>query len=166
MFFITGLPRSRTKWFSQYFCRHEEVYCFHEVLAQCRARHEFYRAMELFSGINVGNSDCGLAFSDFQAQWPDAPTLIIERPLEDVAVSLGRIGLPNQETMLEHVQMLIGNLDGLRVQFDKIDESMPEIHDHLGIAYNQKMADAWKHMQISDSTAHASPDALRVWTGG
>ena len=164
MFFITGLPRSRTKWFSQYLTRHAETYCFHELLNQCRTKSEFYRAMELFSGIHVGNSDCGLAFSDFQEQWPDAPTLIIQRPLDDVVASLEAIGLPGQESICLHVQRLLDNLEGLRVDFDDINERLPEIHDYLGIDYNRRIADTWIPIQVSDDCVHGSPEALSVWT--
>ncbi len=131
MFFIAALPRSRTAWFASYFDGLPGVTCHHELTAQVATRGEFYRAME-WPGC-IGNADCSLPLTDFQERWPDAPTVVIHRPIDDVALSLQRLGLyhPGLDSILQHEQGVLAALRGVHIAFDSIDERLEDLHRHL-----------------------------------
>lgn len=167
MFFITGLPRSRTKWFARYFTAHPRTYCFHELLNRLDTPIQFYDVMERQRGdLWVGNSDCGLGITDFQERWPDAPTVIIERPLEEVSASLSRVGIEVTDDMLEWFMSLLTPLEGLRVPFYDVDNRLEEINDYVGVPFHAHIAEQYKRMRIADETITGRPDALKAWVGG
>ena len=135
-FCITGLPRSRTKWFAEYFtaCGHP---CVHEGMNGCESVDEYEDLM----GRYEGNSDCGIPFYPF-----DGKTVIIERNYDDVLDSLyqyfGDVNL----------MMLKGKLDklkGLRVKFEDINDRLKEIHEYcVGDTYSEEIAERYKNMNI------------------
>jgi len=99
-FWITGLPRSRTAWFAVAM-RAAGRACFHELTAETGSY------AELKDRWTDGNSDsaCGLQVARILSDV--APrTLVIERPVEDVALSLVRIYGPRIG--------LFAHLEGLR----------------------------------------------------
>jgi hypothetical protein len=140
--FITGLPRSRTYWFSEYF-RACGVTAFHELLNGC-SRQEFYEKMEL-GGIDA---DCGLPITDFQERFPDAPCVIIHRELKDAFLALSRFskemgwGPPCIRNMAVLRARLQG-LKGLHVEYRDIDDRLAEIHQYLAphVRYCGALAD-------------------------
>jgi len=74
-FFILGLPRSRTLWFSEFFCT-GEVECVHEHFSS-------HRKADLIAGV-WGYSDTNpLTTPDYG----ESPVLIIERDVEEVISS-------------------------------------------------------------------------------
>lgn len=136
MFFITGLPRSRTAWMAA-FLTNGEVFCAHELMNGCHSRQEFYAKMEAVDG----NSDCGLPLSNFQEVW-DAPTVIIER-------------IPNHE--------YLSNLSGLRVGFSELDERMEEICAYIGVRYDRQRHGLFSKMNIQLQEITGDPESLRIW---
>jgi len=162
MFFITGLPRSRTAWFAFYFNQVPGVECVHEMLNICTSKEQFYQSMEV-DGI-VGNSDSGLFISDFQQRWPNAPVVIIERPLEDVRTSLRNIGLPVPHGLLERAQVRIDALDGFRVAFGDIDAKLKDIHEWLvPVPFDARVANDAIDINCQLKEITGSVEAYRVW---
>ncbi len=168
-YFVTGLPRSRTKWFAEYLnTLTPGVICYHEALCGRKSREEFYAYMELGGLDRIGNSDSGLFITDFQQRWPDAPTLIIERPFADVYESLCALfaandyPAPSREFLaIQHEQ--VNRLEGMRVAYEDIDRRMPEIHDYLGLPYNELHHARCKRQNIQIPELVADPEAYRLW---
>lgn len=125
-FVVTGLPRTRTAWFSFYFD------CIHEPIINSGLFKKKFRGI------------CSSAFPVYCKNHPDAKVVFIDRDVDDVEASLKKafpngIGkvLPYQyrETLLEGVVMLEACKllfpDALHVRYDEIDERMEEIHDYF-----------------------------------
>ena len=138
MRFITGLPRSRTKWFADYFDGIDGFKGIHEPLNGCPSKEAFYT---LAGRGDVVISDSALHITDFQQRFPDHKTVIIERDIDEVFGSLKRffasqgLPLPSYEH-LKHQAAETFALDGLRVRFEDIDDRLEEIHEYLGVPYN------------------------------
>ena len=97
------------------------------------------------SADNVGNSDSGLYMTDFQEVYPSAPTVIVERPIDDVFKSLAeflpRMGFVNPPIkVLEVMAEGVSKLKGLRVDFDDINNRLEEIMLYLNIPYDENLA--------------------------
>jgi len=138
--FITGLPRSRTKWFADYFDGIPGVTAYHEPLNGLRSKREFYDIVDR-GGIIV---DSGLLITDFQERY-NLPTVIIERDIDAVFDSLCRyfeaqgLPLPNRLS-LDLIKEGVDALQGLRIAFEDIDARMAEIHRHLGVPFDAEYA--------------------------
>ena len=158
MFFVTGLPRSRTFWMAQYLSM-AGAPCHHEYLAHCTSREQFYNEME----GGAGNSDCGLFLTDFQTRWPHARTLVIERPIEEVAASLERLGM--QTDSLPWMKSEISRLKGLRVPYHKINALIRPIHEFLipHVPFNPALAERMARVNLQSELSSPSPLALGVW---
>ena len=138
MFFIAGMSRCRTKWFSSYLSAYKGVTCHHEAINGLQSKQEFYDLME-GPGI-VGNSDSGLFITDFQERWPNAPTLVLLRDPDDVTKSVSRFLRRAIPDTVQHRQFAAAKaLKGLHVWYDEIDDRIEEIHAHLGIEFNEKV---------------------------
>ncbi len=135
-FCITGLPRSRTKWFSEYFtaCGYP---CAHEGINGCASLDEYDNKMKNYDG----NSDSGLAFYPF-----DGKTVIIDRDYDQVLRSLyPYFGDVN----LILLKQKINELKGLRIKFEDINNRLKEIHEYcVGSTYNKEIAYRYKKMNI------------------
>jgi len=112
-FFLTGLPRSRTAWFSEFLPN-----CLHEGINGCRTRHEYVQKVG-----EGGDSSCALMFFNLADYFPKAPVVIVERDLDDVVDSLNSIGLFNDQVYFMLIQSLkrLNKMDGLRVEYEHID---------------------------------------------
>jgi hypothetical protein len=148
--FITGLPRSRTKWFAEYFDGIPGITGYHEPLNGMKTKQDFYNLVD--NGCII--SDSGLFITDFQDRY-DLPTVIIERDIDDVYESLKVYfddqGYPEPSyAFLQQQQAAVDKLSGLRVAYDDIDASMESIHAHLGIPYSPEYAErmALSNLQI------------------
>lgn len=118
-FFITGLPRSRTKWFSEYFTQ-AGAPCIHEATGFCTES-------DVFSLVEagVGISDTGLWSIDLAEKYPDVPLVVIRRALCDVKEALEAIGLPWHDILLLALNVPRA---ALVVDYDDIDDRLEEIH--------------------------------------
>jgi hypothetical protein len=134
-----------------------EVYCHHELLNGLRSRQAFYDAMR----PGIGNADCGLALTDFQERW-DCPTVIIERPIRDVAESLIRLGM-DIRWFLEILNRRLAEVDGLRVDFSQLDDRLPEICGFLGLPYDRQRHDLFRRFNIQLQEISGDPESLRLW---
>lgn len=149
MFFVTGLPRSRTAWFSLYLdCEHEAM--------EGLSREEFY-------SLDIkGDSDCGLFLTDFQDHW-DAPTVVIRRPPEAVVSSLKRIGYDMDLTMMQNVDSRLDSIQGLHVPFDQINDRLEEITTYLGVEYDAARAERYKTMKVELVKIKDDLNIFEVW---
>lgn len=86
-FFILGLPRSRTAWLTNLFTT-ENVHCFHDVIGLLT----FPELQALFKQPNkehVGaTGTLPFDFEGLKKQFPNAPIVIIERPLNECYASI------------------------------------------------------------------------------
>ena len=138
IFCITGLPRSRTAWFSAYFtaCGYK---CAHEGMRDCQSIIGYNKKMLDYDG----NSDCGIAL------YPTTEKIvIIERDKDDVKKSLRKyfknIGI------VDLLHDKLKRLNGLRVKFDDIDIRLQEIHEYcVGNTYDSEVADMFKQFNIT-----------------
>ena len=158
MFFITGLPRCRTAWFAELFTV-GEFYCHHELTRECVDEADFKRQMQQ----GTGNSDENLVKTDFQKWWPDAPTLIIHRDVEDVNRSLIKAGALVPKAMLEKQAEMLKDLNGLHVGFNDIDNLLPRIWNYLiGTDPDHKRIERFKNLNIQNKVVRGSVDYWRL----
>lgn len=169
MFFITGLPRSRTKWFSEYFTGLKDVFCYHEALNGCESKDHFDIRMRAPFAKHIGNSDSGLMITDFQQRFM-APTVIIERDIDDVSVALAHqfgAGLFEEgegRRHLERHKAMMDKLSGLRIPYDEINGRLQEIHEYLvPVPFDSEYAEKLinKHIQVDNLTVNLR--SYRVW---
>lgn len=161
-FFITGLPRSRTSWFAS-FMSSGDVFCHHEALNGCKSKEEFYQKLNLPYRI-VGNSDCGLAYTDFQKL--NAPTLIIHRDKEEVVESLVKAGICDRSVInvLTDLELRLFDLNGLHVPFNEIDSRIREIYHYLtGEFPDENRIRLFSNMRIQPIDTYGSEESLRIW---
>lgn len=172
-FFITGFPRSRTKWFSEYFSGLPGVYCYHEAMNGCHSRDDFHARMRAFPVDYIGNSDSGLMYSGFQQEYMGCPTVIIERDIDEVYDSLCRLFGPKMVHEANHMDSLqdqkarLDKLDGLRVKFEDIDRRLEEIHDHcVQVPFNEVYARRCINRNIQVQNLTVDMQSYRMWMGG
>ncbi len=107
VFFITGLPRSRTAWFSA-FMTASGFPCGHELINNCETINDYKKKIEHLSDSNT-------AFAFIGNPFPERKTLVIHR--EDA---------PHKE--------FIHNLDqikGLHIDYNDIDSRIGEVFFYL-----------------------------------
>lgn len=147
-FYITGLPRTRTAWFSALFTGHE-MYCFHEVLKYAdeiedipsiiNGRREFY--------VGASGSDFPFYFERVMSS-PKAPVVVVERNIYEVRKSLRELfGDDDYELLLETNEKLeeVKNLPNvLVVDYNDLDNEnqIKKIWEHCipGIKFDR---DKW-----------------------
>ena len=145
MFFITGLPRSRTSWFAVYFGIAHEYSCI-------VPRETFIRETPHLKG----NSDSGLVFTQFQERW-DYPTVIIHRDFAQVWESLGRIGIQIDSHILQKWAECLRELKGFHVDFDSINESLPDICKYVGEEYDSEHTERMINMRVEPLSIDPQP---------
>lgn len=163
-FFITGLPRSRTSWFAS-FMSSGDVFCHHEALNRCKTKDEFYQKMKLPYRL-VGNSDCGLAYTDFQERF-NSPTLIIHRDKYEVLESLIENWITQDRSVINLLSDLEDRLLGLRglhVPFNEIDLRLPEIYHYLtGDIPDKNRVRLFSNMNIQPIDTSGDEESMRIW---
>jgi len=106
-FFITGLPRSRTAWFSA-FMTASGYMCLHEGLNGCRSIEEYKKKIKHVSDSNTGIILVGAPI--------DRPILVIHR--ED-----------RHDGLFDNVDL--NKIKGLHVEFSDIHDRIEEIFTYL-----------------------------------
>ena len=167
-FFITGLPRSRTAWFSAYLNAHPYVKCWHDGLNGCHDPEAFVQKMKMwgtFSDHRIGNADSGLPLCNIHQMFPDAPLVIIHRGKVDCIYSLmNEMGIDNPPPamldMFHACDERMRELLGLRVGFDEIDERMPEIMEYIGVQYDTFLHEHFRKMKITTKHLDGDPKTL------
>lgn len=126
MFFITGLPRSRTAWFSAFMTASGHP-CLHEGMNNCTSLSEYKKKIR-----NTSDSNTGLVFIGIPEQ---RPTLVIHRP-------------ERHEGTYDNVDL--NDIKGLHVMFDEIDSRIDEIFNYLtGEKIDWNIYNAFKDLNIT-----------------
>lgn len=173
MFFITGLPRSRTKWFADYFSGLNDTVCWHEAMNGCHSTNDFLWKMTRLPFTHIGNSDSGLMYTNFQQWFMGAPTVVIERDFEDVLESLEhmfgedfctegdmRKVLTTQAEKLKSVQ-------GKRIPFDEINDRIQEIHEYLvSVPFDDEYAQEMINQNLQVNSLTVDLASYQMWMGG
>lgn len=145
-FYITGLPRSRTKWFSAFFMS-DDIYCHHEALNGCHSDNDFEDRMSLpFS--YVGNSDSSLLL---KPELIDGPCVVIERNPGDVIASAKRIFGDDEkiDEVIFDLYSRVKSVPGLHIAYEDINDRLDEIWSHcVGIPFSQDRANALVGLNI------------------
>jgi hypothetical protein len=161
-FFLAGMPRCRTAWFAEYLSAYPDVICHHELLNGLQSRQEFYDEME--KPGYIGNSDSGLCITDFQQRWPDAPTVVLMRNPLDVHKSLTAfLGIePSLEFV--HRQMIAAQAtNGLKVWYSEIDDRIEEIHEHIGIPFDEEIYKRYRMKNIQVEEIKVCLESYKLW---
>jgi len=136
-FFITGLPRSRTAWLSNFFT-YKDSYCFHELINYGSNYMELHHVMANRAESYIGTADCGVPFYfDDIVQLSELWRLaIVERDPIDVFNSLTAFfGTLNDEQKkffdmsLEKLEILKNRYDPHIIKYEDLD-NITEI-EHL-----------------------------------
>lgn len=168
MFFIASLPRTRTYWLAQYFNGLTGVVCHHELLNGLLTKQAFYDEMERTDVDHIGNSDCALYATDFQQRWPDAPTLIVERDIDEVFASLQKAFAnwgfppPRKDILLEQ-QEALENVRGMRVPYEELNEYLPKIHEYFGIRFNPMWAELLVQANLQLASVTPCMESYLLW---
>lgn len=113
----------------------------------------------------VGNSDCGLAYTDFQEKF-NSPTLIIHRDKFEVLESLIINGISDRSVLglLNDLELRLLDLKGMHVDFHEIDLRLPEIHQYLtGELPDENRARLYSNMNIQPIDTSGSEESMRIW---
>jgi hypothetical protein len=138
-FFVTGLPRTRTAWFSEWLPN-----CLHEGIEGCSTHKEFVDKVG-----NKGDSDSGLMFFPIESYFPHSPVVIVERDFDDVINSLSDIYLMNNDIYeyMRKSQKKLDKMKGMRVPFD--DLPLNDIWDYLiGTEFDKREANKMNDTNI------------------
>lgn len=140
-FVITGLPRSRTAWFSAYlstgdtFCHHEAIY--HNL------------PMDLEGYANVGNSDSGYVL---RPQWGEEQDehkiVVIHRDIDEVRASLAAVGVFDARELLLDCSDKLEDLHGMHMNFNQVNDKLEDIHNYIGVPYDPDRAKLFKTLHI------------------
>ena len=161
--FVTGLPRSRTSWFTTFLllcgvrCPHELTVESHEKM---RSRDDFYRAVNSFDGT----CDPYLPWTDFHEHWPAAKIVTIHRSLYDSAKSImdshgDLVSIPMHQKWMERA----ASLPGLHVQYAEIEARIPEICDYLGVEFPREDYKVIRGLNVQDRRAGSLLELFNVW---
>lgn len=161
-FFIAGMPRCRTAWFSAYFSAYDGVFCYHEALNGLKSRQAFYDLMEQ-PGV-IGDADSGLYITDFQERWPEAPTVVVLRdPAECQASIAMQIGIEPELEPLERQYEEAKALKGFHVEHGQINENLVAIHEYLGISFDERIANHFENLNVQLHQPWVDMDSYRLW---
>jgi len=167
--FITGLPRSRTYWMSQYFDSHDGVKAYHELSMTAGSPENFAATME--SAPCVIDVDVLLVVTDYNKRWPNAPLVYVERNLEDslnaTTAYLTSHGRKHDRKEVE--ASLIAGRDYYReyasitIPFLKLDERLSEIHEMFGIPYSKETHSTWACRNLSRPEIVVKRHLVEMW---
>jgi hypothetical protein len=154
-FFVTGLPRSRTAWFSEYLPN-----CLHEGMVGCYTHEDYLGKL-----VN-GDSSSLLVFFPLRRYFPDSPLVIVERDVDDIIESLKNIKIFNNASIpiLKTMQKRLAGMDGLRVAFNNLD--FEEIWDYLiGEGFDENRAKEFNMKNIQKVNRNPDRQALKHFLG-
>lgn len=141
-FVITGLPRTRSAWFSAYLTQ-GDTYCHHEAT--------FHNSsMDIPMFANVGNSDSGYVLcKDWVENLGEHKVVVVHRSVDDVQSSLDKIGQTDTRWLLEQMVPVLESLDALHIDFEDINKRIKEVHTYLEIpGYDPYRAALYSKMNI------------------
>jgi len=132
----------RSAWFAAYFTQ-DDTLCYHEAI-------HGDDPMSVPGYKHVGTADSGYILSpDWVEANPDVKLVVINRDTDDVVRSLKSIGQSDTRWLLEAMKPRLAKLDALHIDFEDINDSLPEIHDYLGIpGYDEERARLFCNLNI------------------
>ena len=106
---------------------------------------------------HVGVSDCGyVAVPAWAKKIGRHRVVVIRRRIGDVRNSLKAVIEHDIDDYLEELDFALNDVEGLHVPFDSINDSLEQIHDHLGIpGYDPRRAELFKTMNITSENWRA-----------
>ena len=139
---ITGLPRSRTAWFSAYLTQ-GHVLCYHE------AAKDKLSLQPVVKYTHIGDSSSGYVLTpEWVEEQPEHNIVVIHRPIDDVIESLAYLGVHDVRSHLQDMNDKLNALKALHVPWSRIDEMLPEIHEHIGVEYEPRRAAMFTNYNI------------------
>ena len=156
LFFVTGLPRSRTAWMSV-FLTHGPSICLHEPTTRCGSMKEVRELMESqqpLGWVGAADPNLGLFAEEWLAEFGhDTPIVAIARSAQG-SVTAGQRAFGGRTTDLEHVAAetarglkLIEDARGLpTVAYDQLDAQLSEVWEELGL--REPFPTAW-HRELA-----------------
>lgn len=150
-FFVLSLPRSRSKWLSE-FLSFGGRRCGHDLIVECGGSEEFAEALEGFEGsVETGAM---LGWRGLRDRWPQAKILTVHRPIGEVYWSFRKLGLEiSLEQLALREQMLLACAKSrgvMSVTFDQLNnfDACAGVFGHcleLGLEY-----DYWAEMNAKN----------------
>ena len=129
-FIIFALPRSRTKWLSEWLA-YDGRKVGHDIAIECATPDEF---LERLSGLaGTVETSAMLAWRLLRSRLPNARFMTVRRPVEDVRASFARFGITPQPDELEERDAMLDALeddlarngrDFFRVRFDQLGDEI------------------------------------------
>lgn len=151
MYFILGLPRSRTTWLAA-FLSNDSTLCYHEKSL------EFSNLEDLKTFVMKEN--CGISDTALILHWqwiksniPGAKIVVIDRPYEDVVYDLKTIGF-DETPMLREIEKKIEIIKKYTsisvVRFSSLNrkEVVERLCNYIGIPFNEKKFVEFSEMMI------------------
>lgn len=139
-FFITGLPRSRTAWFSA-FMTASGFPCEHELINNCETIEDYKEKVKDLSDSNT-------AFAFVGNPYPERKVLVIHR--DDA---------PNKGFLVN-----LDNIKGLHVNFTDIHKRIGEIFFYLtGCELNIEIYNKFKMLNITTMEEMNNEAAIRLY---
>ena len=169
-FFITGLPRSRTMWFSEYYAKYGRT-CFHELSTRIESVEDYQQQL----GDNNGNSDWNLINTETFKLYPNAPVVVVLRDPEEVTRSFQRVaGWPYAMTYVTwdyHYQRLasLNAPNVMHVDYEEIDLHIEDLHRWLtpNLPFDEQTAEEMAVTKVHEGFDSYHPDLLErsinVW---
>lgn len=153
VFFIVGLPRSRTAWLAN-FLSVGDTFCHHDLWSKAGSLKEFTELLWQPGASNVGNSDPAnaLHFDALTQEYPDAEWLIVNRPIGEVHTSCRRAGLADMTTLetlarkVEEVRACVppGQLD----EVDFVEVNAASIAPWARLKLHRWESPVWRNQQL------------------
>jgi hypothetical protein len=157
-FYITGLPRSRTAWFSALFsCG--DVFCSHEGVSRYRSPKEYISATEYMPYDYIGDSNTLLVLKYNELVKSQDKVVVVLRDINDSVESsmkwLDKQGISDKslhKVLLEkytEYDKTIRSIYALQVRFEDIDDRIEEIWDYcIGEYYDPVRVEEYKKLNI------------------
>jgi len=141
LFFITGLPRSRTAWFSA-FMTASGYPCLHEGMNNCTTNKEYKEKIK-----DISDSNTGLVFID--NPYPERPLLVIHRK--------GRF------SDTAELEGALSGMDGMHVNFYELDSIMGEVFKYLtGKDINMDIYNTFRDLNITTKAVMNKDAAMEL----
>jgi len=148
-FFVCGLPRSRTAWFST-FLTYKDKFCYHEGIDGCETIEDYKAKL----GTDKGDSDTCLMLLDMNTLFPDAPKVIIERDVQECIESASKmLSVYINPEYFYFGRDRLDKIDGLRISYDDINDRLEEIWNYLipDIEFDSKRAKRLCNDNVQDN---------------
>ena len=130
LFFITGLPRSRTAWLANYLT-HGDTFCLHDGLRGCDSFRDFEHRLASLPARNAGSADPALLMliDKVAPRFSTARWVFIRRDPDECAREFSPL-VPDLRVvtgLAARMEEWAGRLGALEIPFAQIDERLPEI---------------------------------------